>query len=80
MDLELHRRFAKEPSGELDAIISEIQDTYVASWIRLLPVTFDALPTYYPASVMPPPTTPTSGRRCWTPMHLPLQKRGCHER
>ncbi len=30
MDLELHRRFAKEPSGELDAIISEIQDTYVA--------------------------------------------------
>ena len=76
MDLELHRRFAKEPSGELDAIISEIQDTYVAKLIRLLPVTFDASPTYFhPASVMPPPTTPTSGRRCWTPMPLPASKK-----
>ena len=76
MDLELHRRFAKEPSGELDAIISEIQDTYVAKLDPPAPSNVRRFtPYFHPASVMPPPTTPTSGRRCWTPMHSPASKR-----
>ena len=70
MDLELHRRFAKEPSGELDAIISEIQDTYVA---KLDPPFCNVrfFTQLFSSSVnMLPPTTPTSGRgagrRCLT--------------